>query len=76
MLLEVNKDDVVYSGKGIRFRVLYLARHGQDCSISMVVYMNEEPTLDYQTGTIWTMEENLFLKKFHTKNRFNSNHLK
>ncbi|MOA23365.1 hypothetical protein D3C78_1439800 [compost metagenome] len=64
MLLEVEKDSEYLSPSGLRFKVLYLAKHGQDCSWPMVVYTNLEPTHDRPVGEIWTIAESLFLKQF------------
>lgn len=52
------------SPSGLKFEVLYLARHAQDCSWPMVVYRNLEPTKDAPTGTVWTIAESIFLRTF------------
>ena len=65
MLNFVDEGDKVVSHSGIKFKVLHKGRHAQDCSIPMVVYTNLEPTVDSETGTIWVMEESLFLKRFY-----------
>ena len=64
MLSEVNEGESYLSGSGIKFKVLHLAKHAQDCSIPMVVFSNLEPTKDYGVGSIWVIEESLFMKKF------------
>ncbi len=52
---------VIYrSGSGVPFRFIMSTRHGQDCSIEMVVYENIEPTKDYPAWTTWVMEKKLF----------------
>lgn len=55
----------VYRSKrsGIRFRALQYAKHGQDCSVGMVVYMNLDQTEDSAPFSMWVMEESLFLKR-------------
>lgn len=60
--VEVGKEYL--SPSGLRFKVLHLAKHGQDCSLPMVVYTNLEPTHDRPANEIWTIEESLFLKLF------------
>lgn len=52
------------SPSGLRFKVLSLARHAQDCSWPMVVYTNLEPTSDAPTGTVWVIAESIFLRTF------------
>lgn len=52
------------SPSGLRFKVLFKAQHGQDCSWPMVVYTNLEPTKDAPTGKIWTIAESIFLRTF------------
>lgn len=64
MLYEVAPLSIVYSKSGIRFKVLCLARHGQDCSIPMVVYTNLEKTVDAEVGTVWVIEESIFMQRF------------
>lgn len=64
MIMEVEVGEVYLSGKGTSFRVLHKARHGQDCSHPMVVYMNIEDTADSPAGTVWVVSESLFIKKF------------
>ncbi|MNT77978.1 hypothetical protein D3C71_2002950 [compost metagenome] len=64
MLLEVETDREYLSPSGLRFKVLHLGKHGQDCSWPMVVYTNLEPTHDRPTGEIWVIAESLFLKQF------------
>ena len=64
MIREVEAGKKYVSGGGFVFKVDLIARHGQDCSIGMVVYRNLEPTFDYPANQSWTIEENLFLKMF------------
>lgn len=64
MLETIEKDETYRSPSGIKFKVLYLARHAQDCSWPMVVYMNLEPTKDAPTGTVWTIAESIFMRTF------------
>lgn len=64
MLYEVIPHSTVKSKSGLRFKVLHLARHGQDCSIPMVVYTNLEKTIDAEIGTIWVIEESIFMQRF------------
>lgn len=64
MLTLVEKDKTYISPSGIPFKVLSLARHAQDCSWSMIVYMNLEPTKDAPIGTVWTIAESIFLRTF------------
>lgn len=52
------------SPSGILFEVKNIAKHGQDCSHSMVVYQNLEPTSDYPAGHTWVISERLFIKLF------------
>lgn len=60
--IEVGK---TYKSKSDRkFKVLYIARHAQDCSHSMVVYTNLEPTIDAPINTIWVLSETIFIKRF------------
>lgn len=60
--IELNKE--YRSPSGILFKVLYLARHAQDCSWPMVVYVNLEPTKDAAVGQVWTIAESIFLRTF------------
>lgn len=64
MIMEAEVGKVYVSGKGTPFRVLHKARHGQDCSHPMVVYMNMQDTEDSPAGTVWVVSESLFIKKF------------
>ncbi len=57
MLSEVNEGESYLSGSGIKFIVLHLAKHAQDCSIPMVVFSNLEPTKDYGVGSIWVISQ-------------------
>lgn len=60
--IEVGKN--YRSRSGYLFKVLAIARHGQDCSVSMVLYRALEATFDSPAGSLWTMEYNLFLSRF------------
>lgn len=64
MLQLVEERTTYLSQSGIPFHVLYIGKHGQDCTVPMVIYTNIEPTKDAAVGTIWTMEESLFMKLF------------
>lgn len=64
MLQTVEPNKKYISESGFTFRVLFLAKHGQDCSYPMVVYTNLEPTADQPAGQIWTIAESIFLKRF------------
>lgn len=50
MLLEVEERQTYISGSGYRCKVLSKAQHGQDCSVSMIVYTNLDPTFDSPVG--------------------------
>jgi hypothetical protein len=63
MIHEVAVDTVYISPSGKQFKVLHLARHGQNCLYPMVVYTNLDTT-DYPPGQIWVIEESIFLKTF------------
>jgi hypothetical protein len=65
MIETINPLEVYKSSKGIKFKVLHLGRHGQDCSIPMVVYTNIEKTSDADIGTIWVISESIFLNRFN-----------
>lgn len=67
MLDTIDTGEVYLSGSGLQFKVNGKAKHGQDCTVPMVVYENIEPTYDYPTGQIWVMEESLFLKLFRPR---------
>ena len=41
-------------------------RYGLDCSTSMICYTNIFDTEDAKMGTIWHLEEDIFLKQFYT----------
>lgn len=66
MLSSVETKELYCSNSGYLFYVESLARHGQDCSQSMVVYRNLEPTVDTQQGQLWVMSESMFMKRFRT----------
>lgn len=63
MIYELIVGETYLSPGGRKFKVLHLAKHGQNCSLPMVVYTNLEPT-DYPPGEVWVIEESLFLKTF------------
>ena len=64
-ILEVEIGEIYFSKKSKRpFKVIYKAHHGQDCSIPMVVYVNLERTSDKDAGTIWCIEESMFIRTF------------
>lgn len=48
---------------GIQFCVASVARHAQDCSQSMIVYVNLQPTEDAPAGTCWVLDETIFVKR-------------
>lgn len=64
MLYEIEAGKTYKSKSGLLFKVLHLARHAQDCSWPMVVYVNLDPTKDAPEGTVWTVAEYVFLKTF------------
>ncbi len=64
MIEIVEKDREYLSPSGLRFQVLHVGRHAQDCSWPMVVYTNLEPTRDAPTGTVWVIAESIFLRTF------------
>jgi hypothetical protein len=64
MLESIEEQKVYKSPTGKPFRVLYLARHAQDCGWPMVVYTNLGPTEDAPMGTVWTIAESIFLRTF------------
>jgi hypothetical protein len=64
MLETIEEKGEYLSPSGLRFKVLSLARHAQDCSWPMVVYTNLEPTRDAPTGTVWVIAESIFLRTF------------
>lgn len=70
MLYEVVPKELYCSNSGYLFYVEGLARHGQDCSQSMVVYRNLEPTLDTPQGQLWVISEELFKKRFRTLEQY------
>jgi hypothetical protein len=64
MLEHVTPERDYLSPSGLRFKVLYLAKHGQDCSHPMVVYTNLERTHDRPVGEIWVVSERIFRETF------------
>ena len=57
------------SPSGIKFKLLHKAKHGQDCSLAMIVYTNIEPTHDRPVGEIWVITESLFIRLFKETNK-------
>ena len=64
MIYEIEQHKIYRSKSGYRCKVLHIGQHGQDCSISMIVYTNLEETFDSPIGKIWVMEESLFMTRF------------
>ena len=64
MLESVEEGCTYLSKSGIEFKVLHLGKHGQDCTLPMVVYTNLTPTKDAPALTVWVMGETLFMKLF------------
>ncbi len=64
MLIEVEEQKIYWSPSGLRFKVLHLAKHAQDCSYPMVVFTNLEPTHDRPAGEIWVLSESMFIQQF------------
>ncbi|QBJ02935.1 hypothetical protein MZD04_gp413 [Pseudomonas phage Psa21] len=64
MLESIKPNHTYFSPSGIRFHVICVGKHGQDCSWPMVVYTNLEPTKDSKTNEIWVIAESIFLKTF------------
>lgn len=62
-IYELKEGHIYYSPSKKPFRYLGTIRHGQDCSLPMVVYMSMVET-DRPAGTIFVIEESLFLKQF------------
>lgn len=67
MIREIEVGKVYLSKAGLPFRVAEKARHGQDCSVPMIVYVNLVPTPDAPKGTIWVVSESFFLSRFREK---------
>lgn len=67
MLYDVEVGPTYHSPSGLEFKVLYLGKHAQDCSLPMVVFTNLTPTHDRPANEIWVMEESLFMKLFTLK---------
>lgn len=63
-IFEVEKGLRYRSRSGYLMEVTGFSRHAQDCSVTMVHYINLEPTFDYPSGQPWVMEESLFLRLF------------
>lgn len=64
MISDISVNHYYQSPTGLPFRVKEIARHGQDCSVAMVVYENIEPTKDYPSHETWVIEESLFMMQF------------
>lgn len=64
MISDIIENFVYCSPSGIPFRVKEIASHGQDCSLSMIVYENLEATKDYPAFKTWVLPESLFVKQF------------
>lgn len=62
--MKLKKNKVYLSPSGLRFKVLHLAKHAQDCSYPMVVFTNLEPTHDRPANEIYVLSESMFLKQF------------
>lgn len=67
MIEAVEKGVVYKSPSGLRFEVLFIGKHGQDCSWPMVVYTNLEATKDASIGTVWVIAESIFLRTFSSR---------
>ncbi|QZA70879.1 hypothetical protein AH06_103 [Erwinia phage AH06] len=63
-IYEVEVGVTYLSPSGLPFEVLYIAAHGQDCTVPMIIYRNLTATYDKPIGQIWTTSESLFLKQF------------
>ena len=66
-MIDIIERGIYLSPSGLKFKVLHKAKHGQDCSLPMVVYTNIEKTHDRDIGEVWVMCESLFLKLFKEK---------
>lgn len=65
MLESVEAGEIYVSKRsGIQFYVSGIARHGQDCEQTMVVYRNITATEDYPSYTEWVISESMFLNRF------------
>lgn len=64
MISEIIEKHFYRSPSGTPFRVKEIASHGQDCSLSMIVYTNVEATKDYPADKTWVISESLFMKQF------------
>lgn len=64
MISDITENFIYCSPSGIPFRVKEIAAHGQDCSLSMIVYENLEATKDYPAFKTWVLPESLFVKQF------------
>jgi hypothetical protein len=66
-ILEIELDQYYQSkSRKVLVRVTGFSRHGMDCSIQMIHYVNVFPTEDYPTGTNWVIDESMFLRRFET----------
>lgn len=64
MLDSVEVGAFYQSKSGYVFKVIGLAKHGQDCSLAMVCYESVTPTTDSLPGQLWVICETIFLKRF------------
>ncbi|QYW05038.1 hypothetical protein pEaSNUABM21_00024 [Erwinia phage pEa_SNUABM_21] len=64
MISDIDIGHYYCSASGIPFRVKERAAHGQDCSLSMIVFENVEATKDYPVGQTWVLPESLFVKQY------------
>ena len=63
MIESVDVGKTYFSKSGCRFIVTGIARHGQDCSHQMVVYVNLDDTVDAKVGKLWVISESIFLNR-------------
>lgn len=72
-IYEIEIGEIYYTTHNKRpFKVIDFSRHGQDCSIQLVHYVNLLPTSDYPPNTKWTVEYNYFLDNFLSKGGYNA----
>lgn len=55
-----------YVSLSTRTRVVVkgFCKHAQDCSQTMVLFENINPTVDSAAGTLWCIDYGIFLKRF------------
>lgn len=68
MIYEIKKGKTYASKSGFLFRVLHIAKHGQDCSLPMIVYKALTDTTDCKAGQVFTISESIFLNRFYEFN--------